>query len=692
MDATVAPKHNPSFDTTSADLAMQNYFTSQEMGSGYAGPNINWRAEPDFNPDGTVAASGWNTGVNRFGPRGPLTTGYLGTGNEKYVQKLNEVLFDWYLDNPPPGISQFGGDGSDPVWATLDCGIRLAANWTCYERIHTSPYFTLDGRMAYILNLADDADTLMLNGASDGGNWAFLSNAALFDFGLKNLEFANASKWRDAAADRLAVAIKRDILPDGVESEAAPGYQRMSYGPLAGIYRLMQETKVQMPFASEMKGIMEGQAEYFMYLTMPNGITPCLGDWGHTPEREALKGDSEMLGRKDLLHVATAGKEGTKPRELSKLYPCFGIVMMRSDWGDAGRPYEEGRYLMLHGRFGSHGHSDINEVTCYAYGRELLADPGSYVYGSPEHDELTKAHAHNLMTIDNQEMTWRSKTRFKNWSTTPIADYLSSWIAAYKAGDYNREVFYIRANGDPGARDYWIVRDMALGSGSHSLEQRWHFVPGAAASESGGEVKTGYDQGGNLSLMQVEASRLKVEHTETSTWMPRGATGSPQKMPTFIYAAKAELPAAIDTVLFPFEGRQAVPKPILIEKSPNGLDTAFKMVQGKVEDIFVLQKTGGPKSLASGKLSFDGERLFTRTVGGRLRSLLLVNGANVSVGGEQIVKALKPLSWVAVSFEPAGTKVRASSSEPSLTVPGAHGKPVVSVMNTDELIKTESLE
>ena len=109
------------------------------------------------------------------------------------------------------------------------------------------------------------------------------------------------------------------------------------------------------------------------------------------------------------------------------------------------------------------------------------------------------------------------------------------------------------------------------------------------------------------------------------------------------------------------------------------------MVQGRIEDIIVLQKAAGPKSLASGTLSFDGERLFARTVGGKLRSLLLVNGANVSVGGEQIVKSVKPLSWVAVSFDPTGTKVYASSSEPSLTVLGANDKPAVSVMHTDEL-------
>ncbi|MDO8589104.1 MAG: heparinase II/III family protein [Armatimonadota bacterium] len=690
MDPTIAPKINPSFDTKESDLAMQNYFSSQEMGNGYAGPDINWRGEPDFNPNGTIAASGWNTGINRFGPRGPLTKGYLATGNEKYIRKLNNVLIDWYLDNPPPGISKVGGAGSDPVWATLDCGIRLAANWVAWERMHTSPNFTLDGRMAYILNLGDDADTLVLNGAGDGGNWGFLSNSALFDFGLKNPEYANAPKWRDAAVERLAIGIKRDILPDGVENEAAPGYQRMSYGPLADIYRLIQETKVQMPFAGEMKGIMERQAEYFMYLAMPNGITPFLGDWGNTHERDALKGDSEMLHRKDFLYVATAGKEGTKPRELSKLYPYTGIVTMRSDWGDADRPYEDGRYLMLHGvRHGSHGHADLNAITCYAYGRELLADPGSYIYGSPEHDLLTKTQSHNLLMIDGEQQIWRTGAEFGNWSTTPVADYLSSRVTSSKAGEHNREVYYIRANGDPETRDYWIVRDTALGSGSHSLEQRWHFVPGPAAlAPDTLEFRTGYDQGGNLNIVQVEPSRFKAVQSETSTWMPRGATGDPQKMPTAVYTLTTELPAAIDTLLFPFEGRQEAVKPLLLEKSPNGMDSAFKMVQGQTEDIFIFQKAAGPKSLQSQKIAFDGERLFVRRVGGKVRSLLLVNGTSVSVSGKQIVRSAKPVSWVAVSFDPAGVKAYCSSAEPTLVVSGAKGKKAkVMALNTDELIR-----
>ncbi|MDO8682732.1 MAG: alginate lyase family protein [Armatimonadota bacterium] len=683
------PKYNPNFDTTYADLTMQNCFASQEMGRGYAGPDINWRGEPDFNPDGTIAASFWNTGINRYGPRGPLCSGYLNTGNEKYIKKLNDVLIDWYLDNPPPGESKIGGDGSDPVWATLDAGTRAGAGFTAYAHMVTSPYFTLDGRMAFIINLANNADTLILNGEGAGGNWSFTQNGSMFNLGVDFPEFANAEIWREAASKRLAGSIKKDILPDGVEMESAPGYQRMSYNPLEGLYKLTQERGLKTDFTDGLKDVLEGQAEYFMYLAAPDGTTPFLGDWGNTNEKGPLKSDSEMLGRQDMLYVATAGKEGTKPKELSKLYPYCGVVTMRSDWGNAGRPYEDGRYLMLHGLYrGAHGHDDLNEVTLYAYGRELIADPGSYEYGSPEHTLLGRSVSHNLMTIDGQDQGKRVKAEFRNWSTTPVADYVSSWIAAYAAGNHNREVFYIRANGDPGVRDYWIVRDIAEGEGKHSLEQRWHFVPGEAKFDPATlTAQTAFAEGGNVAVTQIDPSRLKVEQTTADRWVPRAQAKKPSKMPTFIYRTEATLPAAIDTVLFPFEGKQAPIQPKVLEKSADGLSSAFKMIQGKVQDLFILQKSAGKKSLCSEKVSFVGERLFVRRVNGNLRSLLLVNGASVTIDGKEKVKSAKPLSWVAVSFDSKGAKVYASSNEPSLIVPGVKSKPAVVVMNTDELIR-----
>jgi len=489
----------------------------------------------------------------------------------------------------------------------------------------------------------------------------------------------------------------------------------MSYNPLVDVCRLIMDHGVKTPFADELKGIIEKQAEYFMYLAAPNGRTPFLGDWG-SDEREALERDAALFGRNDMLYVAKAGREGTKPKELSKLYPYAGIAILRSDWGDAGRPFEDARYLMLHGaHYGSHGHQDINGITVYAYGRELLGDPGSYIYGSPEHELLCTAPQHNLMTIDGQDQDRRSRPRFENWGTTLAADYMRS-RAFYKAGTHIREVFYIRSNDDP-ALDYWVIRDTAEGEGSHSLEQRWHFSadiqdrraaagasipsPPIEAGEGIGDeglvrvdpttltARTTFTEGGNLCIMQVDPLRLEVERTAIDTWWPRGTTGKPFKMPTVIYKAHETLPAAIDTLLLPYKGPD---KPRIelkhIGKSPDGLESAFKIGQGKVWDLFVFNRSGGRMSLADEKVSFEGERLYLRRVSGRLRSALLVKGNSLTVDGKQILKASKPLSWISFSIGADGTKVWTSSADPLLTFSAPKGtRTDLTNMDTDSLLQ-----
>ncbi|MDO8682734.1 MAG: heparinase II/III family protein [Armatimonadota bacterium] len=695
IDTDYVIANNPAYDTSSADLALQHWFYSNELALGYAGPDMNWRAQLAFDEKGAAVAS--HSGLNSSGLRNDLARAYINTGNEKYIRKFNSLLLDWFTDNPPPPVSHIGGASIDPVWNSLGTGLRLGQGLFAYCRAYESPEFTTECRMAYMLNMADHADTLLMVGEQARGNWSFTQNSSLLAFSMNFPEFRNAPKWRDAAIQRLAKSIKEDYLPDGVEMESAPGYQRMAYNPLArNVYdEMIVKRGITTPFAVELRSLLEKQAEYFMFMAMPNGITPFLGDWGADRTRPQILEDSKRFNRKDMLYVATAGKEGIKPKELSKLYPYCGIVTMRSDWGGAGRPYEDARYTMLHGlHFGAHGHSDINSMALYAYGRELLADPGSHIYGSPEHKLLTTAVSHNLMTVDGEDQNKTGNAAFKNWSTTPIADYLSSWLQAYTAADYNREVFYIRANNDPGAKDYLVIRDTAEGNGTHSLEQRWHFPLDSASKLDNSTLKsaTAYADKGNLAIWQVDPARLQAEQTTIDTWHPAGTDKEPGKLPTVIYKTTAQLPAAMDTALIPFEGKsQPRIQMKTLQKSADGLDSVFKIMQGNIEDLFIFQRAAGPKSLTSEKISFDGERLFVRRIGGKLRSLLLINGKSVSVNGERLAASKKRLLWVAISFDKSGMKVYTSSNEPTLVLGAKEKKTTVTNMDVGKLLRAPSV-
>lgn len=629
ISADDVPKRNPDFDTKEADSLMNAGFNDVDM--------------------------------EGYGARKIMKTAYLNTGDDKYAKRLNDWLIDWYVNRPAPSLSKIGGSGWDPNWASLSTGLRLGHYFVAYSGIHASPGFSNDGRLVYIVGLADHCNTLVQCGGDAGGNWSFTQNSSMLTFAMNFPEFKDTAIWQKTAIERLTATMKLDILPDGVETESAPSYQRMAYNPVAsGVYDdLIVSRGLKTPFATRLKTILEKQAEYFMYLAMPNGVAPCLGDWGHEDQRRPILEDAKRFGRSDMLYVGSAGKSGRKPIELSKMYPYAGMVTMRSDWGDTGRAYDDGRYLILHGvHWGAHGHNDLNSINLYAYGRELLTDPGAYLYGSPEHDLLGRAKSHNLMTVDNEDQNRRARTAFKNWSTTPVADYLSSWVETPGVADYTREVFYVRSNGVPGARDYWVVRDAVDGTGTHALDQRWRFMLDCplTVDQTSLTCSTGYDKGGNLAIMQVDPLRLKVEQTTTDTYPSRYSEISLAKMPTVVYSANAALPAAIDTVLFPFEGKAGPGKINVIEKSADGLASAFEIVQGKVTDLFVMQRSSAEKLLTAQKVSFDGERLYVRKVGGRVRSVLLVNGSKVSIDGKQILDLATSVAWIAVSFTADGTK------------------------------------
>ncbi|MDH7601163.1 MAG: heparinase II/III family protein [Armatimonadota bacterium] len=665
INPSQTPKRDPNFDLTKANEMLNKDWRHADL-EGYEGRKI-------------------------------LINAYNATGDDKYIKKLNDLLIDWYVHRPPPSKSKIGGHPWDDTWSSLSTGLRIGHGFVAYSWMSRSPAFSTDCRMAYIIGLADHCNTLVEYGADAGGNWAFTQNCAMLTFAMNFPEFKESEVWKQTAIERLAASIKRDILPDGVETESAPSYQRMAYNPLAtGVYdELIVKRGLKTPFAKELRDILERQAEYFMYIAMPNGVTPYLGDWAHENQRPAILADAKRFNRKDMLYVATAGKEGVKPKELSKLYPCAGIVTMRSDWGDKGRPFEDARYLTLHGvHFGAHGHQDLNGIAgLYAYGRELLYDPGSHIYGSPEHFKLTTAISHNLMTIDGEDQNRSAKAEFKNWCTTPVVDYVSSWVDAYKGGDYTREIFYIRANGDPGIWDYWLVRDTANGSGEHSLEQRWRFVyeTPVETDEKSLLTKTSHQSGGNLAIVQIAPFEgMKLERTTTDVWLWRNELDTaPCQIPTVNYVVRRSLPAAIDTLLLPFD-EQNMPtlSTRTLERSSDGLDTAFTIEQGRVEDLFVYQRAPRFKNIPEKGIAFNGERLFVRRVGGKLRSALLVNGSQLIVDGKRVISAAKPLSWVAVTFDGSKVKAYSSSEEKSLVVSWeSQRKITVQNAGTDKLLR-----
>ncbi len=135
--------------------------------------------------------------------------------------------------------------------------------------------------------------------------------------------------------------------------------------------------------------------------------------------------------------------------------------------------------------------ADQLHVDVWWRGRNVLIDPGSYLYGDPSfHDWFRSTHAHNTLTIDNEsQMVPYRQFLFLKWPNAgllrmpepprSIIEWCCGWHDGYRR--LERDIIHIRVLAAL-RKGGWLVVDWlkALSSGrGEQLAQRWHMADGA---------------------------------------------------------------------------------------------------------------------------------------------------------------------------------------------------------------------
>src|SRR5690606_32625357 len=101
-------------------------------------------------------------------------------------------------------------------------------------------------------------------------------------------------------------------------------------------------------------------------------------------------------------------------------FPAAGYVVQRSGWRrrDAHLVFDCGGLGELGG---GHGHADALAITLSAGGRELVTDPGTFVYnGQPDwRDAFRATRAHATATVDGLDQAATEDT-FRWREATPV--------------------------------------------------------------------------------------------------------------------------------------------------------------------------------------------------------------------------------------------------------------------------------
>jgi len=556
--------------------------------------------------------------LNRGSPLGVPIDAYYHTGDIKWANHFRNVFYDWIDENPKPTVMS----GADyPTWRTLDTAAR--AGWIVSRFATVTTGKNIDDELwaNYLFSIWEHADYLK-NDNFSGGNWLATITSAVMNIAQQFPEFRDRKTWLTYGKESFERNVLRDIYPDGKEMEDAPGYICMAYKGMFSTMESLEEETIEIN--PEVKKRMNKVLDFLGAVTQPNGNMPAIGDWGGGPPYGMDK-PIEYFQREDIHYIITKGKEGIEPKITSIHFPHGGWSIMRSAYLE--HPFENARHLVFKTSWGAHGHHDVLNVTAYAYGRELLIDPGIRSYEHEDVRRYTHTSYHNTICINGKTQP-RKAGKTLSWISNSGLDFVAGIYDGYPNLTQQRSVLFVKPA-------YWIVWDDLLGKGRHSCDQNWHFAPDAniIGDPIRKTVRTQYKQGGNILLVPVQPEILQAQSFDFLVATKRySSEGGNTPAKGWKYSQTGTPPRSFAVLLYPYPQTDAPIVTVTDLNKENTLPHNIKALQIQFQDAsdYIFSSPGDPQviSIPSKQIVVDGEIIMLRIRSGKP---FRISGHNVKV-------------------------------------------------------------
>jgi len=589
-----------------------------------------------------------------------LANAYRETGDDRYVTHLCRLFNSWY-ENSPPTFER-----TDAQWRTLEAGNRVGQKWgTVLLPLAAHTTFKRECLFNMARSLLDHGKYLSMYAAA-GGNWLQVESSGLACIALFCPEFKLSPLFYEVGMSRLTWANTRAFLPDGFQSECSPRYHQFPLTGMAGALKLANFLKAPVPEALMRQ--YEAGVEVLQYIAYPSRMVPMLSD--ASPLQHSAVGifetGAEVFGRSDFRWLATNGKEGASPTELSHDFTHAGYCVMRDKWGP------DGQVLIFDaGNFGSgHQHEDKLNFVLYGGGRELIGDPGIYSYKSDEFEPYWRGTwSHNSIVIDGLSqhrklgaeeavpdpdrrfvigegfdfaVGWYRRAYSPRKSVVWSRNTESDQQAAIRNVQHQRCVFYVKG-------EYAIVCDRVLGEGEHQVDILFHPAPIVTRAvdlevQPNGVVLTRENEHANVAIVPARGESFEVLDLIGQKDPVRGwfALFGIQPSHDIVYRSHRQLPAHFETVVQPLPAGRT--KPVKVE------DVQVKCEEGKTcagitcgDDLFLLSYDG-PAKMDCGDVVFEGTALLLRyDPKGQVAHAYSVDGHALSIKDKRLYSADVPM-------------------------------------------------
>ena len=413
-------------DYAVSERIMNGYMIS--CGFGYQFPDgvIDWECNPTEN-----GLKEWTWQLSRHHEWRCLAWCYRQTGDEKYAKAYVKFFNSWIDQAICP---ENANGGATNCWRTLEAGLRMIKIWHyCFFAFYKSPNVDDHFIATYMKSIWEHG--YRISRSTSAANWLTSELTGLAHLSMLYPFLKKSAEWKAYALRRLDEEIELQFYPDGFHYELTTGY----HGVVTLNYRYLLDIAAALgePLPEGLYGKLEVMYEMFPKVVAPDMKTPALNDGGRaSAEAGCQDGARYFPHRSDYKYFATKGAEGSLPSYTSAALPYSGMVASRTDWSPNAV-----WFFMESAPFGrGHQHEDKLNVNMFAYGKDVLSDPGSYSYdGSEMRKFILDTRSHNCALVDGQSQRRRKTYKWVDSDIKKRADLKWNFTENYDSaeGFYN---------------------------------------------------------------------------------------------------------------------------------------------------------------------------------------------------------------------------------------------------------------
>jgi Heparinase II/III-like protein/Heparinase II/III N-terminus len=619
-----------------------------------------------------------------------LAKAYCLTGDDKFAREIFSQWTNWHKENPYPiGIN----------WASsLEVGYRsLSWIWTFFL-LHDSPLFTPEMRRQWQAALSLNGryiETYLSTYFSP--NTHLLGEAlALFFLGTLFPGLRRAARWQRRGWEILQTEAAKQVRKDGFYFEQSTYYHVYALDIFlhARILAGLNGVAISPVFDQTLQRMLNA-----LLLLGRAGIAPSIGDDDggriFDPVRnraehmlDPLATGAVLYRRGDFKFAAGNAREetlwllGINGLTEFDLMPTAEPIVSSTALDESGfylmADEKSGQQLLidagpLGAGNGGHGHADALSICLVREGRNLLIDPGTYEYvgNSGERGRWRGTAAHNTMQVDSLDQaegtgpfSWKNfpQVKVERWITGRQFDLFEGSHNGYSRVPspviHRRWVFHRKGR-------FWLVRDVAEGSGSHQLEIAWHI--GSTLSPVTAKECVFADEQDSVALLTADGHGWS-QSVCRDYWSP--AYGYRERASVVNFGATVELPADFATLLMADQNSQTRLGQ-LVRTNEFGVDavSGYRYSDVREEHNFFFasrhasQHASLPGPWVLGAWASDASFLywwFDRET--EECALILCGGSYAELGGRRVLTAGQRVSYAEVVSSAA--KVELFSSDP----------------------------